>query len=165
MRWVEWSLGERRRLGGGGGKLGGWVSGRGERARTVCVHDQGVLGVVGEDVGNDLWGRGWVGGWEGKGRQSHGRAQEGIGVYTQTDGGGDCSYPPTPHPLHPPTLQKAWGKRPLSIFLMALCTSDLVEDTPRPAYRSDDSSAILFCPLLCGQGKERVSGWVGGWVG
>jgi len=31
------------------------------------------------------------------------------------------------------TLQNAWGYKPLSIFLMALCTSDLVDETPRPA--------------------------------
>lgn len=39
-------------------------------------------------------------------------------------------------------LQNARGYKPLSIFLIALCTSDLVEETPRPAYRSDDSSVM-----------------------
>ena len=43
-------------------------------------------------------------------------------------------------------LQNAFGKRPLSIFLIALCTSSFEAETPRWAYlllASDDIKSVL----------------------
>jgi hypothetical protein len=40
-------------------------------------------------------------------------------------------------------LQKAFGKIPLSIFLMALCTSSLSAETPRWLYFRSDMNAKI----------------------
>mmetsp|Transcript_42414 Transcript_42414/g.128184 ORF Transcript_42414/g.128184 Transcript_42414/m.128184 type:complete len:316 (+) Transcript_42414:735-1682(+) len=51
----------------------------------------------------------------------------------------------SPHKVSGTTLQKALGKRPLSMFLMAACTSPLSADTPRLSYRA--ASPPMGCAL------------------
>ena len=51
-------------------------------------------------------------------------------------------------------MQKAFGNNPLSIFLMALCTSSFDAETPRSAYRFEISELILFL-VLFGKDKKR----------
>jgi hypothetical protein len=49
-------------------------------------------------------------------------------------------------------LQKAFGYKPLSMFLMALCTSSFEAETPRAIYRlSADIYSELPFQLKCGK--------------